>query len=637
MTEPIARAYEFSGFRVDPGRRLLVGLDDKPVFLKPKAFDTLLYLVEHAGEVCEKRALMQAIWPGLVVEENNLNQNVSTLRRVLGERRGEHRFIVTEAGRGYRFVAPVTTLTGASAATASEPPAAESLEVAARSTPRARKRLVPVVAASALVVALALATSLWQWWGGDVPLPNSVAVLPFENLSPNPDDAYVAAALHGEILNQLAKIAALNVINQGSMLRYAESRQSLRDIARELNVLTVLTTSVAYSNENVQINSQLTDAASGRLLWADQRGGRIDEIFEIEAQIATNVAGALRAEFSVAEREAVDTPATRNALAYDRYLRAQDPNISLEQALRYLDEATRNDDTFALAYARKAQLYAGQFISSAGREAADPDRWTELETLARAAADKALELDEDTWLAHVALGQLEEAHWRWTDAAREYDLAAKTIPRNVWHPHFAPWLHELDFESAIRDQREVVALNPRSGEEHWILGLYYAYSGDATRALPEFREAQELQPGYVPVRAWVAHAEGILGKTQVALEQLRELETLDFAYESSVSIANFAYAYARNGSTADATRLVEILEDKAPDREHQAGNRALAYLAVRDRDAALRALDTVIDKIENETPEPGIIALNMIQTNVYSDPMLDEPEFVARRKRLRGH
>jgi len=235
------------------------------------------------------------------------------------------------------------------------------------------------------------------------------------------------------------------------------------------------------------------------------------------------------------------------------------------------------------------------------------------------------------------LGDLHEVHWRWTEALREYEIAARTIPRNTWHPHASPWLHDLDFARAIRDQRDVVSLNPGSGEMRWILGIYYAYAGDLTRAATAFHDAEELEPASVPIRVWVAHMEGILGNTQDALKRLQLVETLDIAHESSVSIVNLAYAYARNGSELDARRLVDLLAEKARDREHQAGNWALAYLAVGDKEGAQQALRTVISKIKNEEPEPGILALRLIQTNVYSDPVLDEPDFVRLRNQLRGH
>ena len=113
MTPSAQVAYRFNGFRVDPVRRLLFGADGEPIPLKPKVFDTLLYLVERPGELVDKQALLEAVWPHVVVEENNLNKAISTLRQVFGETRDEHRFIVTEPGRGYRFVASVEAVPAA--------------------------------------------------------------------------------------------------------------------------------------------------------------------------------------------------------------------------------------------------------------------------------------------------------------------------------------------------------------------------------------------------------------------------------------------------------------------------------------------------------------------------------------------
>src|SRR5262245_50651893 len=113
MTPSGQMGYRFNGFRVDPARRLLFGADGQPIPLKPKVFDVLLYLVERAGELVDKRALLEAVWPHVVVEENNLNKAISTLRQAFGESRDEHRFIVTEPGRGFRFVASVETVTAA--------------------------------------------------------------------------------------------------------------------------------------------------------------------------------------------------------------------------------------------------------------------------------------------------------------------------------------------------------------------------------------------------------------------------------------------------------------------------------------------------------------------------------------------
>lgn len=162
--------YRFSGFSADPVRRLLFGPDGAPIALKPRVFDTLLYLIEHRGELLQKQALLDAIWPHVVVEENNLNQAISTLRRVLGETRDEHRFIVTEPGRGYRFVAPVeavpvepaTSMRGVYPSPAEAAPPAARLEAnAARSQPPPTARLHRRLFVSALVLAAVVAAASW--------------------------------------------------------------------------------------------------------------------------------------------------------------------------------------------------------------------------------------------------------------------------------------------------------------------------------------------------------------------------------------------------------------------------------------------------------------------------------------------
>ena len=244
-----------------------------------------------------------------------------------------------------------------------------------------------------------------------------------------------------------------------------------------------------------------------------------------------------------------------------------------------------------------------------------------------------MRLNPDLWLAHTALGTLHERRWRWTQALAEYERAARTAPRNVRHvPALEPFIRNLDFAANIREQLEIVPLNPLVGPEHWALGLYLAYQRDAASAA----EAVSLAPDDPVFHVWLAHAEGMMGRHEEALLELRRAEQLPVAHASSVTIANLAYAYAQNESSADARRLVDMLAARALDRRHQAGHGALAYLAIGNVDAAARALQTVIEKIANEEPDAGYLTLRLITTNIYSDPVLDQPEFVALRAQLRG-
>ena len=210
--------YRFSGFSADPVRRLLFGPDGEPIALKPRVFDTLLYLIEHRGELLQKQALLDAIWPHVVVEENNLNQAISTLRRVLGETRDEHRFIVTEPGRGYRFVAPVeavpvesaTSMRGVHPSPAEAAPPAARLEASApRSQPqpttaRLHKRWF-VVSATALVLAALVAAAGWiaqraaaARWAREEAIPEVARLV-------DAGDYQAAFALAGEARKSVAK------------------------------------------------------------------------------------------------------------------------------------------------------------------------------------------------------------------------------------------------------------------------------------------------------------------------------------------------------------------------------------------------------------------------------------------------
>ena len=630
--------YLFEGFRLDAQRRTLVGPDGRAVALAPKTLDTLCHLVARAGQVVGKRELLEAIWPHVIVEENNLNQAISQLRRALGERPEEHRFIVTEPGRGYRFVArisleaPSGDESATSAASSAEHPREPTRQ-------RGPKRYFAGALAAAVVLAAVL-VGLAAYLGRDRSdtLPSSIAVLPFENLSPDPANAYFATGLHGEILSQLAKISALNVIGQSSLLRITDTARPVREIAAELNVETVLYTTVEYAGGRVRIRPQLVSGATGQTLWAESYDRGFEDIFAIESEIAAEIANALEAEFSVAEQTAVETPPTTSPAAYAAYLRARDlADTSDELALDYLEEATRLDPNFALAHAAKAQELAGMLIARIGQEAADPSEWNEIEQRIHSTAGEALRLDPDLWLAHLALSNLHERRWRWTEALREYERAAATAPRTERHDaEFLPFFRDLDFTETIRDQREVLALNPRVAAQHWVLGLAHAYQRDAEAALPSFREAVSLAPDSPVYHVWLAHAEGMLGRHEEAVRNLRRAEQLPIVYNSSISIANLAYAYAQNGSAEDARRLVELLAAKSSDRRHHAGHWALAYLAIGDIEAARQALEVVIAKIGKQEPDAGYLSLRLIRANIYADPVLERPDFVALREQLRG-
>jgi len=438
--------YEFEGYRLDPVRRVLVRLDGSRVSLKPKAFDTLLYLVEHRGELVTKERLLQAVWPAVVVEENTLNKNISTLRHVLGERRGDHRFIVTEPGRGYRFVAKVTERppdSPSAEAVADEPlpsnaAAAGTAPAGNRdacspadgvrrpAVPRIRSRRVALglslAALAAFVVAVVVANGPAVDPRSRV-LPNSVAVIPFTNLSPNEEDRFLALGMHQEVINQLAKIGDVTVISRSTMMQYGSGTKSLREIAAEQNVASVLEASVRRAGDRIRFAVQLVDAETDMLLWSETYDATADvaNLFAMQTSIATNVAEALRARLSQRERTRLARVPTRSSAAYGHYLAALAADHSSSggasaRAVEELREAVALDPSFALAWANLAYVLA---VAPTWR----PDRAADYQDEALDAARKGLELESDLPEAHHALAVVHLVRGDWSEAGDAYRRA----------------------------------------------------------------------------------------------------------------------------------------------------------------------------------------------------------------------
>jgi TolB-like protein/DNA-binding winged helix-turn-helix (wHTH) protein len=415
----MSELYEFGGFRLDPLRRVLSGADGRPIALKSKVLDTLLYLVEHAGESLEKSAMMAAIWPNLVVEESNLNKNISVLRRALGEAPDEHRFIVTEPGRGYRFVARVEALRTDSGEPSAPAETAAPFQAQrpppptpASASEHSRSKRPHLLLASAAIAACAMAAIAVYWLAplgteavddsAPAPVPNSIAVLPFDNLSPDPDDAYFAIGLHEAILSQLANVREMHVIARASVLGYDGTQKPIPQIARELNVETVLDGSVRYADGQVVVTMHLSDGATNTSLWSDSYEREFSTIFAIQNDIALEVTRALRAELLPTERERVTRAPTTSLPAYSLYLQAAARQRSGTRdefllAIGDIEQALKLDPDFTAAWVLEATLRGVAPIF-------DPEHTGEHLLQGEQAARRALDLAPDLGAAHAALG-----------------------------------------------------------------------------------------------------------------------------------------------------------------------------------------------------------------------------------------
>jgi TolB-like protein/DNA-binding winged helix-turn-helix (wHTH) protein len=482
--------YEFGGFRLDALRRVLSArADGSPLQATGKIFDTLLLFVERAGQLLDKRELMEALWPNVVVEESNLTQTIHTLRRLLGERPDDHRYIVTVPGRGYRFVAPVTTRIFEEP----QPAALEPSPRASAQRPAKRKTL----AASAAAMVILAGVAFWLLQGSrhaqssapNQPTQLSIAVMPFVDMSEAQDQAYFAEGLSEEILNLLAQSTTLRVTARTSSFAFKGRTVDIATIARALKVTHVLEGSVRKSGNRLRITAQLIDSVGSVHLWSQTYDRDVTDVFGIQDEIATAVAESLQVTLT---GNAQAPPAqTRNAAAFERYLQGRFffnrlGESDLARAEDYFQQALQLDPNYARAWSGLAGVYS----VTQERAASGPmPQWG-------SAVERALQLGPNIAESHVRaaqyygrLGQSEisKAHCKRAVALNPSDplVLGVSAGREFAAGHWS---------EGIALQRRAVAVDPLSAVGRSNLGNYLAAIGEWEEAIGELEKARELSP-----------------------------------------------------------------------------------------------------------------------------------------------
>ncbi len=465
--------YEFGAFVLDIGQQRLLRRETGEVLpLTAKVFDTLACLVEHAGETLDKERLLQSIWPGVVVEENSLTQNISTLRQVLGETRTENRYIATISRRGYRFVAEVTRHDelASPSATASPP----SASAAANNAQRNRIGLI----SAGLVALTVLVMTAWYFLpaaGREPALAASagqtLAILPFKPLLPAERNDSLELGMTESLISSLGQHSGQAISPLSSVRRYAALDQDALAAGRELGVAMVLDGSLQRRDDRLRVSVRLLRVADGQQLWAQSFDQDFTTIFEVQDAIAARVAEALAVRW-IANGSIHRVPHTWDAEAYALYSSGRlawtrQSETSLLQAIKFFEQAIARDPNYAMAYSGLADSYAvlGVFGIRAPHEVFPQ---------ARRAVEKALSIDPDLASAHSALGHIKAQYERdWEGAAREYARAL-----------------QLDSSLALTYHRR---------------GLLYAMEGDMDRAVAASQRAQQLEPLWLAAKAATAN------------------------------------------------------------------------------------------------------------------------------------
>lgn len=460
-------------------------------------------------------------------------------------------------------------------------------------------------------------------------LPNSVAVLLCDNLSPNPDDAYFAASIHEEILNQLVKIADLNVIARTSVLQYAQAPLPIPQIAKELNVGAVMECSVRFAGTAILVTAQLIDPVTNSHLWSETYPGDLGDlstVFAMQADIAMNIANALQAEFSSAEQARIGKQATVSAEAYTLYLKAINAPLLIGGAsLPVLDEAIALDPNFALAYAAKANVIAAQLAFGV-------DRTAEREQLVIDTAERALSLDPDIGQAYLALASIHQSHWR-RSAAQEAFRKAIQVSRghaSVLASYAVFKRNTLDYPEAIRLGQTVTSLDPNNAGLWHQLGVTYLHARQNEGAFTALQNALALNQDNTPSTFELGNYYLSVGNLEEARKAFQAVDAAGVWNDIGFLAAMIGLGYERAGLQPDARRMIERVERMAADGTTGKAALVIAYLAARDYDRAYDALEKAING-----PEPiNLNASIELKVNRWDLPVLNEPRFVALRNRL---
>jgi TolB-like protein/Tfp pilus assembly protein PilF len=493
-------SYEFGPFRVDERERRLLR-DGEVVPLTPKVFDILLVFVQNSGHILSKDEVMKLIWPNTAVEEGNLARNVSTLRKALGEGPTNHRYVETVPWRGYRFMANVHVV---------------------------RDELAG-------------------------PAIDSIAVLPFVNAGGDSTLEYLSDGIAESLISNLSQLAHLRVISRSSAFRYKGRETDALAVGRELNVQAVVMGRVADREDMLSISVELVDARDDRHLWGAQYNRQPADILTMQENIANEITEKLRLKLTSEEQQRLARRHTENADAYHLYLKGRYHFNKLtldgvEKGVTYFQQAIKEAPRYALAYTGLVDCY--NYLAKRAE--------------ARAAATRALELDQTLGEAHASLA-------------------------------FHRFLYDWDFASAEKGFKQALEFNPNYAEAHHWYAIYLANMGRHDEAVPPGKRAVELDPLSLLMNMTPALIFYLARQYDRSVEVLQRIIDMDPNFPAAHSVLGNAYAQAGmyEHAMAEYQKVLELSKGVTVVETAMKIVVAHAYARWGKRNKALKMLDEV--------------------------------------------
>lgn len=570
------RRYAFAEYRLDVTERLL-SRNGERVPLSDRPFDVLCALLETSGSLVTKDRLIERVWGGAIVEENNLDKSISKLRHLLLEPKGSSKFIETVRGYDYRFVAEVKTEDRPTLRTASE-------------TTEARR---------------------------------TIAVLPFTNLSPDAESDYICDGLAEELLNTLSKARNLKVAARTSAFSFRHREVSTAEIGRALGVDTLLEGSVRQSGANVRIAIRMVNASDGYTFWSASFNRVIDDIFSLHDEVALAVFDALSVTLLGGERQAILKRHTDNAEAYLLYLKGQyyrwrtSPQ-DFANSLKYFEKSIAADQSFALGYFGISTFYG--YWTAWGFLPIKPDLgWLRAEV----AAERALKLDASLPELRISFAAFALVHHRkWDEAGKNISQIAASNPRfpEIHHLYSFYLLACGEFDQAIAEARAALELDPLSVVFSRFVAVCLYYARRLNEAIGQLNDTLELDPNNPETHEMSAEIYSHMDMSAEAINSLQNAARLAGDDEKLAVLASCVDKDLRDVMRKLAKIRLSELKSRADNVDYLPSIFfCREYLSMGDTDNALEWL-------ARACTERNVFPL-LINSDPFYDGIRDDPQF----------
>ena len=545
-----SRTFRFGDFSLVSGERQLLR-EGVEVVLRPKAFETLLCLLERHDHLIAKDELLDRVWPDTFVSESVLDHCISEIRKALEDDPRNPRYLKTIPRVGYKFI-------------------------------NASEEVIPTGPETRF------ATKAPPAW--------SIAVLPFANISTDPNNEFFCDGLSEELINGLTKVSALRVVAHSSSFAFKGRNLDAREIGRQLNVAAILEGSVRRAGNRLRISTQLIDTAEGYHLWSEQYDRPLEDVFAIQDEISAVILDTLKVEWlSQKGKDSARRP-TGDMEAYELYLRGRSfwhrrYQGFMQKAMECFEQAIRKDPHFSLAFTGLADTYSVLGVWG----------WlppNEVFPKAAALVRDALDIDDKLAEAHASQGFIHTFYdWNWELAEKQFQRAIDLNPgcalNHLWNGHYLSIIGRMD--EAVAEMRKAQNLDPMSPITGANLGWTLFLASENDRAIEELQKVLEVDPHNAMARFYLGYPFAHSGKFEEAIEMFQEAMRLTGGMPWSAESIGWVYGLA--GKRTKAKAILRESQSRVERKQYVPSSAfALVCLGLGDTDELFRCLARAFDE-----------------------------------------